>query len=64
MPEEIELYSDPDTETEKELVEITNGSDQYLMLPSSYDIHQYKIMEAFCHEIGNEKLQETLLNSI
>ena len=38
------------------------GSDEYLPLPSKFDIHEYAIMERFCHSI--ERLSHTLLNQI
>ena len=40
------------------------GSDEYLKLPSQYDIHGYRIMEAFCHSIADQNLSDKLLDAI
>jgi hypothetical protein len=39
-------------------------SDDYLELPSQYDIHEYEIMEKFCLSIPNEKISDVLLDMI
>ena len=36
-------------------------SDDYLTLPSKYDIHEYRIMEDFCYSIENQELSDKLL---
>ncbi len=40
------------------------SSDDYLELPSQFDIHEYEIMERFCLSISNEKISEVLLDKI
>jgi Uncharacterised protein family (UPF0158) len=39
-------------------------SDDYLTLPSKYDIHEYRIMEEFCYSIEDEELSDKLLDKI
>ena len=40
------------------------SSDDYLELPSQFDIHEYEIMERFCLSISNEKISDVLLDKI
>ncbi len=40
------------------------GSNDFLQLPSKYDIHEYSIMERFCLSREDEELREKLLFSI
>ncbi len=46
--------------TAREVVE----SDNYLHLPSKFDINEYKIMEDFCSSIKDETISDTLLRAI
>jgi hypothetical protein len=39
-------------------------TDNYLELPSQYDVHEYKIMERFCHTVEEEKANYELLRAI
>ena len=43
--------------------EVVN-SDDYLELPSKYDIHEYQIIEEFCQSIENDEISEDLLDKI
>ena len=45
-------------------VEKVLSSDDYLELPSRYDIHEYEIMENFCLSIPNEKTSDVFLDMI
>ena len=47
-----------------EQTKIVVSSDDYLELPSQFDIHEYEIMERFCLSISNEKISEVLLDKI
>ncbi len=47
-------------EKTKEVLE----SEEYLPLPSRFDIHEYAIMERFCSSIEDEPLREELLDQI
>ena len=40
------------------------SSDEYLELPSAFDIHEYEIMERFCLSISDEKISDVLLSKI
>lgn len=40
------------------------NSDDYLPLPSKFDIHEYHIMEEFCWSIADDKIREALLDKI
>jgi hypothetical protein len=40
------------------------GSDDYIPLPTKFEINDYHIMEDFCYTIEDEKIQDKLLNSI
>ena len=40
------------------------SSDDYLPLPSKFDIHEYHIMEEFCCSIVDDEIREGLLDKI
>ncbi|MEK6752165.1 MAG: UPF0158 family protein [Chloroflexota bacterium] len=40
------------------------SSDEYLKLPSAFDIHEYEIMERFCLSVADEKISNVLLSKI
>ena len=39
-------------------------SDDYVELPSKFEIHDWSLMERFCHTVKNTAVQDTLLNVI
>ena len=39
-------------------------SEKYLMLPSTYEMHEYHLMEQFCLSIADEELMETMYHAI
>src|SRR3989304_9280873 len=39
-------------------------SEDYLRLPSKFDIHEYAIMERFCYSVEDEELSNELLDQI
>jgi len=39
-------------------------SDDYLSLPSKFDIHEYHIMEDFCYSVLDDRIRERLLEKI
>jgi len=53
---------------QKELVELARQigehEDDYLPLPSKFDIHEYKIMEDFCCSLPNQETSASLLDAI
>lgn len=40
------------------------ANDEYIALPDSFEIHEYKIMEHFCYTIEDERVQNILLQAI
>jgi hypothetical protein len=40
------------------------SSDDFLALPSQFDVHEYEIMERFCLSVENQGISETLLSKI
>jgi hypothetical protein len=40
------------------------SSDDYLPLPSKFDIHEYNIMEVFCCSVEDDKIRGILLDKI
>ena len=62
-PEEIESLPD----WEKELVELAvriESSDRYLALPSRFEMHEWSVMERFCHEVTQDDQRRKLLDAI
>jgi len=54
-------------EWQDELVEAAKkvlSSDEYLEIPSAFDIHEYEIMERFCLSFPDEKISDVLLGKI
>jgi hypothetical protein len=39
-------------------------TDDYLQLPSQYDIHEYEIMKRFCYTVEDDELRDSLLYRI
>ncbi len=39
-------------------------TDDYIQLPTHYEIHEYRIMEQFCFSVGDEALRDKLYSSI
>jgi hypothetical protein len=46
--------------TAKEILE----TDDYLSLPSKFDIHEYEIMERFCLSITDDEIRDSMYRSI
>ena len=40
------------------------STDDYLPLPSQYDIHEYEIMKRFCYTVEDDELRDRLLYGI
>jgi hypothetical protein len=40
------------------------ASEDFLPLPSKFDINEYRIVERFCHEVADSKIRDDLLRSI
>lgn len=63
--EEEDLDDDPEwlREAKAKAREVVN-SDDWLELPSKFDIHEYQIMEDFCRDVEDEEISERLLRNI
>lgn len=46
--------------TAKDILE----TDHYLLLPTKFDIHEYRIMEHFCRSVDNDDMRDDLCNAI
>lgn len=44
--------------------EMLDHEDDYLQLPSAYDINQYRIMEKFCFSVESREISEALRSTI
>ena len=54
-------------EWQDEIIQATKNvlsSDDYLKIPSKFDIHEYEIVERFCLSIPDERISEDLLGQI
>jgi hypothetical protein len=51
-------YSDLETEFFQDVKNVLLLDDDYLKLPSKFDIHEYEIMERFGLSVSNEKIEE------
>jgi len=40
------------------------ATDHYLPLPTTFDIHEYHIMEQFCHSLEDDDMRDDLCNAI
>jgi hypothetical protein len=63
--EDSDIHEYPEWQREliikaKEVLE----SDEYLQLPSKFDIHEYQIMEEFCRALNDRTIRNTLLAAI
>lgn len=61
--EPIENLPEWEQENIKTAQEILETED-YVPLPSKFDIHEYSIMERFCLSIADDKLRDTMYRSI
>jgi hypothetical protein len=39
-------------------------TDHYLLLPTKFDIHEYRIMERFCYSVDDDDMRDDLCNAI
>ncbi len=63
--EDASLDDYPEWEREGiELAKRINETDEYIALPSKWDIHEYSMMEDFCLSIENEKMRDVFLQAI
>ena len=57
-------YLDLETEFYQDVNNVMAFDDDYLKLPSKFDIHEYEIMERFGLSIPNEKISDILISRI
>ena len=57
-------YSDLETEFFQDVKNVILLDDEYLKLPSKFDIDEYEIMERFCLSVSDEKTSDVLLSKI
>ena len=57
-------YSDLETEFFQDIKNVILLDDDYIKLPTKFDIHEYEIMERFGLSLPNEKIRDTLLRKI
>lgn len=57
-------YSDLEIEFFQDVKNVLAMDDDYLKLPSKFDIDEYEIVERFCLSISDEKISDVLLGKI
>ena len=60
----VTLSSDGVLDTDKELAEEIDSTDDYIRLPSQYDLHEYRIMENFADTVINERMANKLWRAL
>ena len=58
------LMTDMTEEDEALAAEMENAPERFLRFPTKYEIHQYRIMEAFIDRLSPRKTQEELAYAI
>lgn len=61
---ELDEYSDLETEFFQDVKNVLLLDDDYLKLPSKFDIDEYEIMERFCLSVSDGKISNVLLAKI
>ena len=61
--EDIEDFPDWQQDSIKTAQEIL-ATDDYISLPSQFDIHEYNMMERFCLSVKDEKISDILYSAI
>ena len=60
----VTLSSDGVLDTDEELAEEIDSTDDYIRLPGQYDLHEYRIMENFAGTVTNEKMAGKLWRAL
>ena len=58
------LSNDGVLDTDKELAEEIDSTDDYIRLPGQYELHEYRIMENFADTVTNEKMASKLWRAL
>jgi hypothetical protein len=61
---DLDGYSDLEAEFFQDVKNVLSLDDDYLKLPSKFDIDEYEIMERFCLSVSDEKISGVLLGKI
>ncbi len=64
ITDNLSEYSDLETEFFQDVKNILSLDDDYLKLPSKFDIDEYEIMERFCLSIPNNTISNVFLDMI
>jgi hypothetical protein len=62
--EPLEEYPEWQRNNIKKAREIIDREEDFLSLPTKYDIHEYRIIEDFCHSLIDSGISETLFKTI
>ncbi len=62
--EDISHYPDWEQEAIKVAIDVFESRDDYISLPSQFEIHEYEIMEEYCESLDDEDLKVKMLRSI
>ena len=60
----LEEFPEWQREAIKVARDVLENSENYVGLPSKYEIHEYRIMENFCNSIEDRRISETLWDAI
>ncbi len=62
--EDISHYPDWEQEAIQVAIDVLESEEDYISLPSQFDIHEYQIMEEFCLSLDDENLKDKMYRSI
>ena len=62
--EPLEEYPEWQIDNIKKAREFIDREDVFISLPTKYDTHEYRIIEDFCHSLGDREIAEALFNII
>lgn len=62
--EDISHYSAWEQEAIQVAIDMLESEEDYIPLPSQFDIHEYQIMEEFCLSLDDVKLKDKMYRSI
>jgi hypothetical protein len=62
--EPLEGYPEWQRDNIKKARIFLDREEDFLSLPKKYDIHEYRIMEDFCHSVRDRQIAEDLCNTI
>jgi hypothetical protein len=62
--EDISHYSDWEQEAIRVAINVLESEENFIPLPSKFDIHEYQIMEDFCLSLDDENLRDKMYRSV